>query len=59
MPNVKMVAVDMDGTFCRSDTTIDEHRFGPVLARMQEVGCHFVVASGKPISAAEGLISWL
>lgn len=55
----RMVAVDMDGTFCRSDTTIDEHRFGPVLARMQEVGCRFVVASGKPISAAEGLLSWL
>ena len=43
----RLVAVDMDGTFCHSDTTINEARFRPLLARMQAACCHFVVASGN------------
>ena len=42
-----MVAVDIDGTFCRRDHTFDEGRFKRILARMTEAGCQFVVASGN------------
>ncbi len=34
--NIKMVAVDMDGTFVRSDQTFDEERFKRILARMKD-----------------------
>lgn len=43
----KLVAVDVDGTFVRSDYTYDVSRFQRILTRMQEVGCRFVVASGN------------
>ena len=46
-PAVKMVAVDIDGTFVRSDYTYDVPRFRRLLARMQAAGCRFVVASGN------------
>lgn len=42
-----MVAVDIDGTFVRSDYTYVIPRFKRILARMESVGCHFVVASGN------------
>lgn len=45
--NIKLVAVDMDGTFARSDYTYDIPRFNAILARMKAVGCQFVVASGN------------
>lgn len=45
--NIKLVAVDMDGTFMRNDYTYDITRFRAVLSRMKEVGCEFVVASGN------------
>ena len=45
--DVKLVAVDMDGTFARSDYTYDIPRFKAILDRMKEVGCQFVVASGN------------
>lgn len=45
--NIKLVAVDMDGTFARSDYTYDIARFKAVLFRMKEAGCQFVVASGN------------
>ena len=44
---IKMVAVDIDGTFVRSDYTYNIPRFQRVFSRMKEVGCHFVVASGN------------
>ncbi len=44
---IKMVAVDVDGTFVRSDYTYDVPRFKRILARMESVGCRFVVASGN------------
>lgn len=47
MSTLKMVAVDMDGTMCRSDHQFDQERFRRVFARMQEAGCRFVVASGN------------
>ena len=47
MSNIKMVAVDMDGTFVRSDQTFDEERFKRILARMKDADCRFVVASGN------------
>ena len=46
-PAVKMVAVDIDGTFVHSDYSYDYPRFRRILARMQEAGCRFVVASGN------------
>ena len=46
--NIKLVAVDIDGTFVRSDYTYDILRFKQILSRMRNVGCNFVVASGNP-----------
>lgn len=45
--NIKMVAVDVDGTFVRSDYTYDVPRFKCILSVMKNAGCHFVVASGN------------
>lgn len=45
--DIKMVAVDIDGTFVRSDYTYDEKRFKRILAKMEQEGCEFVVASGN------------
>ncbi len=45
--DIKLVAVDIDGTFVRSDYTYDIPRFRHILSRMQNVGCNFVVASGN------------
>lgn len=47
MRNIKMVAVDVDGTFVRSDYTYDIPRFKKILKRMNDAGCQFVVASGN------------
>ncbi len=38
--NIKMVAVDVDGTFVRSDYTYDIPRFQRILSRMRHAGCH-------------------
>lgn len=45
--NIKLVAIDMDGTFARSDYTYDIPRFKAILSRMKEVGAQLVVASGN------------
>ena len=47
MQPIKLVAVDVDGTFVRSDYTYDVPRFRRILERMNETGCRFVVASGN------------
>ena len=47
MEPIKMVAVDIDGTFVRSDYTYDIPRFQRILSRMRQAGCQFVVASGN------------
>ncbi|BAQ24464.1 Cof-type HAD-IIB family hydrolase [Streptococcus troglodytae] len=44
---IKLVAVDIDGTFVRSDYTYDIPRFKRILAAMTKAGCQFVVASGN------------
>lgn len=36
MKDIKLVAVDVDGTFVRSDYTFDEKRFKRILERMKE-----------------------
>ena len=38
-PDLKLVAVDVDGTFVRSDYTYDVPRFRRILARMEAAGC--------------------
>lgn len=45
--DIKLVAVDVDGTFVRSDYSYDVPRFQRILHKMKEAGCHFVVASGN------------
>ena len=45
--NIKLVAVDIDGTFVRSDYTYDTLRFKKVMELMKKAGCKFVVASGN------------
>lgn len=45
--NIQLVAVDIDGTFVRSDYTYDIPRFQRIFSRMKQAGCHFVVASGN------------
>lgn len=45
--NIKLVAVDIDGTFVRSDYTFDIPRFKRILSIMKDAGCRFVVASGN------------
>lgn len=46
--DIKLVAVDMDGTFIRSSAyTYDVDRFKRIFARMKDQGCRFVVASGN------------
>ncbi len=45
--NIKLVAVDMDGTFARDDYTYDIPRFQEILEWMRSVECQFVVASGN------------
>lgn len=44
---IKLVAVDVDGTFVHDDYYFDEERFKRILAKMNEAGCRFVVASGN------------
>ncbi len=44
---VRLVAVDMDGTFLRPDGTYDRERFRGLRRRMRDAGVLFVVASGN------------
>lgn len=44
---VRLVAVDMDGTFLRPDMTYDRERFLRLRRRMKDAGVRFVVASGN------------
>ena len=45
--DIKLVAVDIDGTFVRSNYTYDISRFKRILSHMKAAGCNFVVASGN------------
>lgn len=44
---IKLVAVDVDGTFVRDDYAYDVERFERILAKMTAAGCKLVVASGN------------
>lgn len=44
---IKLIAVDMDGTFLKSDKTYDESRFAKLYQKMQDKNIQFVVASGN------------
>lgn len=44
---IQAVAVDMDGTFLKSDNTYDKARFAKLFKRFQEKDIHFIVASGN------------
>lgn len=54
MNSIKVVAVDMDGTFLRSDDTYDRHRFRALRRLWNEKGVRFVVASGNPYPQLRG-----
>lgn len=47
MKDVKLIAVDMDGTFLKSDNTYDEARFKKVYDELKKQGICFTVASGN------------
>lgn len=55
MPNIKLVAVDEDGTFLRDHKHYDTQRFGRVFERMERAGVHFVVATGNQRYQVESL----
>ena len=46
-PDLKLVAVDVDGTFVRSDYTYDVPRFRRILARMEAAGCRLARLCGR------------
>lgn len=54
---VKLVAVDVDGTFVRDDYSWDTARFGRIFDRMAAAGCKFVVASGNQYYQLRGVFS--
>ena len=51
--DIKMIAVDMDGTFLNSEKTYDRPRFEKLLDRMDEKGIRFVCASGNQLPKLE------
>ena len=44
---IKLIAVDMDGTFLNSQSKYNEVRFKGIHSKLDEKGIHFVVASGN------------
>lgn len=46
-PTIKMIAVDMDGTFLNQDKKYDQERFLLLFHKMKEKGINFVAASGN------------
>lgn len=44
---IKLIAVDMDGTFLNDQKTYNKSRFEQLLKQMQQQNIHFVVASGN------------
>lgn len=45
--SIKMIAVDMDGTFLDDNKRYNRERFGQLYVRMKKQGIRFVVASGN------------
>lgn len=46
---IKLIAVDMDGTFVNDKMTYNRDRFKQLFEKMQEKEIHFVGASGNPL----------
>jgi len=44
---IKLIAVDMDGTFLNNQMEYDKERFFKQYVKMKELGIRFVVASGN------------
>lgn len=44
---IKLIAVDMDGTFLNSTSEYNQERFHKIHSKLDEKGIHFVVASGN------------
>ena len=44
---IKMIAMDLDGTFYHKDLSYDKERFNRLYSKMKENGIRFVVASGN------------
>ena len=55
MPNIKLVAVDEDGTFLRDHVHYDKKRFVRLHERMSSLGVRFVVATGNQRYQVESL----
>ena len=55
---VRMVAVDMDGTFLNDDKTFDVERFERILTCLSRHGIYFVVASGKYLHEITPVYAW-
>lgn len=47
--SVKLIAVDMDSTFLKTDKTYHKTRFLKQYAELKQRGIHFVAASGNPL----------
>lgn len=47
MIDTKLIAVDMDGTFLKSDNSYDEKRFSQIYQKLRDKGIRFAVASGN------------
>ena len=47
---VKIIAVDMDGTFLNEEKQYNKARFLKQYQQLQQRGIHFVVASGNELS---------
>ncbi|MEG0275596.1 MAG: Cof-type HAD-IIB family hydrolase [Coprobacillus sp.] len=52
--DIKMIAVDMDGTFLNNDSTYDKERFQKIYNELKRRNIHFVVASGNPYKQLQG-----
>lgn len=46
---IKLIAVDMDGTFLNREMTYNKTRFAALYKKMKEQGIKFVAASGNPL----------
>ena len=57
MADIKLVAVDEDGTFLRDHVHYDRERFERVLKRLEAAGTRFVVATGNQCYQVQSLFA--
>ena len=48
---IRLIASDVDGTFCDGNSSYNKERFAKQLKRMKELGIFFVIASGNEYKA--------